>query len=275
MGRLIETVGKYAEIPYYIAQTDTSVYCVEELCFVFCQNTFLLDRGLLDARLVKWLETQCGLRELAGQLYTLVSGGGSLNSFVSTILEYVHFGSEKLRQETAELLRRGADMDVTARKKSFADYLVENGRYMQAVAEYEKVLEELPDTNHVMRSELYYNKGVALCRLFFFEEAAKAFLAACQEDPENEEAGVSYLMAFRMSLPEPDYITFIAENPGWHEQSMEVEKRMGTVLREYEENDSCRELAEILRERNAEYYEAISERLANMQKKYREMVVQP
>lgn len=275
MGRLIETVGKYAEIPYYIAQADTSVYCAEELCFVLCQNTFLLDRGLLDARLVKWLETQCGLKELAGQLYTLVSGSGSLNSFVSTILEYVHFGTEKKRQETAELLRRSADMDVTARKKNFADYLVENGRYMQAVMEYEKVLEEIPETNHVMRSELYHNKGVAFCRLFFFEEAAGAFLAASRENPENEEAAVSYLMALRMSLPEPDYITFIAEHPVWHEQSMEVEKRMGTVLKEYEENDSCQELEEILRERNAEYYGTISGKLANMQKKYREMVMQP
>lgn len=275
MGRLIETVGKYAEIPYYIAQTDTSVYCVEELCYVLCQNTFLLDRGLLDIRLVKWLEKECGLRELAGQLYTLVSGGGSLNSFVSAILEYVHFGSEKKRQETAKLLQFNADMDVTARKKNFADYLVENGRYMQAVMEYEKVLEEIPETNHVMRSELYHNKGVAFCRLFFFEEAAGAFLAACRENPENAEAAVSYLTALRMSLPESDYITFIAEHPAWHEQSMEVEKRMGMVLKEYEENDSCQELAEILRERNAEYYGTISEKLANMQKKYREMVMQP
>lgn len=275
MGRLIETVGRYAEIPYYIAQTDTSVYCVEELCFALCQNTFLLDRGLLDARLVKWIEKECGLKELAAALYTLVSGNGSTSSFVGTILEYAHFGSEKKRKETEELLRLGADMDVSVRRKNFADYLVENGRYMQAVTEYEKVLEEIPGMNPVMRSELFHNRGVAFCRLFLFEEAAKAFFEACQENPDNEEAAVSYLTAMRMGLPEADYIAFIAENPDWHEQSLEVEKRMGTVLTEYERSDHYLGLTEILGERDAAYYEAVTMRIAKMQKKYREMVVQP
>ena len=55
MGRLIEAVGRYAENPYYVAQTNTYVYCVEELCFTLSQNTFLLDRGILDLKLAKWL----------------------------------------------------------------------------------------------------------------------------------------------------------------------------------------------------------------------------
>lgn len=275
MGRLIETVGKYTEFPYYIAQIDTSVYCVEELCFALCENTFLLDRGLLDVRMVKWLETECGLKELARQLYTLISKNESPSIFVGTILEYAHFGTEQKRRETKELLRLGADMDVSTRKKNFTDYLVENGRYAQAVTEYEKVLEEMPSINHVMRSQLFHNKGVALCRLFSFEEAAKAFLTAYQENPENEEAAVSYLAALRMSLSEADYIAFIAGNPAWHEQSMEVERRMGTVQAEYENSEAYRELEELLGRRDAEYYEAVSEKLAGMQKKYREMVAQP
>ena len=275
MGRLIETVGNYAEIPYYMAQANISVYCVEELCYAFCQNTFLLDRGLLDVGLVKWLESECGLKNLARPLYELVSKNGSPSAFVGMILEYAHYGSEKKRKETEELLRLGADMDASTRRKNFADYLVENGRYAQAVTEYEKVLEEMPSMNHVMRSELFHNKGVALCRLFSFQEAAEAFQMACQENPENGEAAVSFLAALRMSLSEGDYLAFIAEHQEWYESSLEVEKRMGMVQKEYEKSDACRELTELLEKRDTVYYTTVSEKLAQMQKKYREMVAQP
>ena len=275
MGRLIETVGNYAKTPYYIAQTDTSVYCVEELCFALCQNTFLLDRGLLDIELVKWLETECGLREIARPLYTLVSKNASPSAFVGTILEYAHFGTEKKRREAEELLRLGADMDAVTRKKNFADYLVENGRYAQAVTEYEKTLTEMPSINHVMRSEILYNKGVALCRLFSFEEAAGEYLAAYEENPENEEAGIAYLAALRMSLSEGEYIGFIAGNAKWHEQSMEVERRMKKARAEYEDSSGYRDWKEINENHDTVYYERVSENIAKLQKKYREMVAKP
>lgn len=275
MGRLVETTGNYAEIPYYIPQTDTSVYCLEELCFTLCQNTFLLDRGLLDQRLVRWLEAECGLKELASRLYGLVSGNASPSVFVGAILEYAHFGTERQRRETEDALRLGADVDASTRRKNFADYLVEHERYGQAVTEYEKVMEEIPGMNHVMRSQLLYNKGVALCRLFSFEEAAEAFLAAHQENPENEQAAVSYLAALRMSLSEADYIAFIAGNPEWHQQSLEVEKRMDAAQTEYESSETCRELEKLMERRDAVYYDTVSQKLVQMQKKYREMVAQP
>ena len=276
MGRLIETVGKYAERPYYIAQTDTSVYCVEELCFVLSQNTFLLDRGLLDRDLAKWLDEECGLKDLARPLYTLIGRNGSPSAFVGMILEYAHFGTEKKRQETEELLRVNADMDASTRRKHFADYLVENKRYVQAVAEYEKVLEEMTAMNHnnVMRSQLLYNKGVAFSRLFSFEEAADAYLAAYQENPDHEEAAFAYLAALRMRCSEEEYIAFIADHPMWHEQSLEVESRMEKSRKEYEESDACRELGEQLSRHDAEYYEKVSERLSGMRRKYREMAAQ-
>lgn len=275
MGRLIETVGDYAKTPYYIAQTGTSVYCVEELCHVLCRNTFLLDRGILDPELVRWLEAECGLRELAKPLYSLVSKNASPSSFVGAILEYVHFSTERERKETEELLRLGADMDAVTRKKNFADYLVENGRFAQAVSEYERMLKEMPSINHVMRSEIFHNKGVAFCRLFSFEEAAQAYLAAYRENPENERAASAYLTALRMSLPEADYIGFIAANPQWHEQSLKVEKRMSAVQAAWEEPGAYGEEKVPGESRDTAYYEKVSEKIAKLQKKYREMVANP
>ncbi len=98
---------------------------------------------------------------------------------------------------------------------------------------------------------------------------------ACQENPENGEAAVSFLAALRMSLSEGDYLAFIAEHQEWYESSLEVEKRMGMVQKEYENSDACRELTELLEKRDTVYYTTVSEKLAQMQKKYREMVAQP
>lgn len=275
MGRLIETVGNYAENPYHIAQAEASVYCVEELCFALSKNAFVLDRGILDLRLVKWLETQCGLSELARKLQTLVYGNASPSAFVGAILEYAHFGTEKSREEIREKLRLSADTDQSVRKKNFADHLTDNGHYEQAVIAYEKALAEIPFTDHVLRSEALYNKGVALCRLFSFEAAAEAFFAAYEENYGNEEAALSYLTTLRMCLSETDYISFIAVNPVWYDQSLEVEKRMEAAGRVYEDSGAYKEAKERQGERLTEYYERVSEKLAKLQREYREMVAKP
>jgi len=275
MGRLIETVGKYADHPYYIAQTDTAVYCVEELCFVLSRYSFLLDRGLLDQALIKWLDTECRLPGLARELTKLFHQKGSLSAMAGIILEYVSYGTKKERQEAEEMLRQSADMDASSKQKAFADYLVESGRFSQALAEYDRILEEVPAANHVMRSELLFNKGVALCRLFAFEEAAEVFSEAYEEDPGNDEAGVCYLAALRMRLSEEDYIAFVAENKVWHEQSLQVEERMEKCRREYEASDGCRTLTRLLSRKDTGFYEEISGRMTDMKGKYREMVVQP
>lgn len=270
MGRLIEPVGHYAENPYYIAQTGTFVFCAEELCFVFCQYPFLLDRGILDKGLVKWLDEACGLKELAKSLNNLLHRGGSPSEMVSIILNYVNYGTEKERKDTEELLQKSADMDAVARRKSFADYLTTKGKYQQAVTEYGKILEEIPAADHVMRSKILHNRGVALCRLFFFEEAAQDFLEACREDSENTEAAIHYLGALRMSLSEEEYISFIADNAVWYEPSLKLEQRLKESRKAYEAS-FMQETEEFPVKRSIGYYETVSKRLAALKEEYRKM----
>lgn len=275
MGRLVETLGSYAEIPYYIAEMDTSVYCVEELCFVLCENAVLVDRRLLDHKLVRWLEKECGLKELAERLPPFLGKNASPSAFVGAILKYARFGTEEMRREAEDLIRLGEEADMSVRRKNFADYQVEHGRIVQALAEYETALREMSAEDHAARSRILHNMGVALCRLFSFEEAAETFLAAYEEDPENEEAVISYLAALRMFLSEGKYIAFIAAHPEWHARSLVVEKRMGAAQTAYEQSAVYRKLTEVFERRDAVYYETVSGRLEQMQKNYREMVAHP
>ena len=115
---------------------------------------------------------------------------------------------------------------------------------------------------------------MALCRLFSFAEAAEAFLLAYQENPAFEEAALSYLAALRMTVSEEEYITFIVEHPMWHEQSLEVEKRLEKSRIDYENSEEYKKLTGVLERRDTEYYKAVSEKLTQMQRDYRKMVEQ-
>lgn len=84
-------VGNYSTTPYYIAGLDIPVYSMEELCFCLKENAFLLDMSVMRDELVEWIEKECGLKTLAGELYQLIHKKGSLSTFVGMIQEYVGF----------------------------------------------------------------------------------------------------------------------------------------------------------------------------------------
>ena len=58
MSPVILCLGKRAEIPYCIPVSGINVYSVEELCYFFGENAFLLDDGIINKHLVEWLEEQ-------------------------------------------------------------------------------------------------------------------------------------------------------------------------------------------------------------------------
>lgn len=75
MGRILLCMGKYAAHPYCIDSVPANVYCVEELCYLFVSNPFMIDRDIMDKNLAKWLDEECGLSELSHQLLSLFNRG--------------------------------------------------------------------------------------------------------------------------------------------------------------------------------------------------------
>jgi len=280
VGRLIETVGKYAEKPFHIPQVDVNVYCVEELCYVFCNNAFLLDKSIVCIELAKWLDDECDLPELAKSLYTLINQNGSPSAMVGIILNYAHFGDEAEQRDVEELFRESADMDVGTKRKNYADHLVANGRFAHAITEYDLILDEMKTLSPMERSKLYHNRGVAMSRLFNFEEAAKSFLKAVEEDPSSRESEVQYLGALRMLYSDEEYISFIADHRMWYEPSLELEKRMTEYNNEFAMSQEKKQLEQLLEQRYKTedvklYYDELSKRVATMKWNYREMITEP
>ncbi len=94
MRNAVLCVGDYARQPYTFQRIGVKVYCVEELCYCLGENAYLLDHAIVSRELVDWIEKQCGLTQLAGELNGLISHQASESAFVGTILQYAGYQTE-------------------------------------------------------------------------------------------------------------------------------------------------------------------------------------
>lgn len=239
--RISVCVGNYAKTPYRIPGLEINVYCMEELCYCMKENAFLLDLSLLDGGMVEWIEQECGLKELAGALHSLVHKKGSLSGFVVMILEYVGFYDSETIREVEQVLKQGAGLSSIEKRKSQVDYLVRKKKYVAALYGYDLLLqrwEEQETEGAVLPAvsclaAILHNKGVAYAGLMRYDMAAEFFLLACGKD-QREEYYVDYLAAKRMQLTENEYVAFAAGSPENYRHTLELEKKMERFSQEWE-----------------------------------------
>ncbi len=277
MGNVLLCTGRYAENPYHIDSICVNVYCVEELCYLFASNPFMIDAGIMDRELAQWLADECGLTDLSHQLLTLFQRGSQPGIFVDTILDYVNFCSEEERQKIDRVLKDNVGLTPFEKQKKQGDFLMQNERYQLAFNEYDKLLLQLPEGERDLRSQLYHNMGVACGNLFQFENAAKYFKKA-YELSGREESGIQYLVAVRSRISEGEYVSFIADNGRYYELSLKVEKRYEVAREQFEATRENRMLSalKIYKEEGniSSYYEEIDKIIAEIKDQYRESVLQ-
>ncbi|MBQ7359116.1 MAG: hypothetical protein IJW63_03355 [Lachnospiraceae bacterium] len=235
MGRVLLLCGHDATTPYRFQNPDIYVYCVEELCFVLKQNAFLLDADIMNKTLVSWLDQECGLHDLANELYPMIHKKGTVSAFVLTILEYVGIYDEEELREVEELLKQGANLSAYEKYKTRVDRMVASGRYANAIEEYDKLLETLPDMETEIRAKVLHNKAVALANLFLFDKSAKFFKESFDMYPLPETL-VEYLASMRMLLSEDDYLAFVAGIPEAYEESLELEHKVEELALGWEQH---------------------------------------
>lgn len=231
--RISICVGEYAAVPYCVPGLELSVYCIEELCYCIRENAFLIDASLMNDDLVNWIDKDCGLTDLAKELYPMVHKKGSLSSFVTMILEFTGLYDGTVTGEVEQTLKKGAGLSGIEKRKSQIDYLVKKKKYGAAILGYEELLSqwqemlkeggELPAGK--VRSGILHNKGVAFAGLMLYAQAAECFLEAygIEKDSRMYE---DYLAAKRMELAEEAYIAFAAENPQGYEAALKLEQKM-------------------------------------------------
>lgn len=276
MGRVLLGTGEYATIPYCFENLGIRVYSAEELCYVLKENAFLLDVEILNKKLVRWIDEVLALPELAAELYPLINRKTSAGAFAATILRYVGFYEEEVIARIEGIYKSGADLNIYEKLKNRVDYMVSAGRYAAAVLEYDSLLEQLPQEEKMLRAKILHNKGVALCGLFFFTEAAEAFQEAYTVVPDCETL-TEYLAAKRMSMEDGEYVAFVAAHPDYYAETMELESRVESLRREWEEAATKKQLDErmALKEEGdmAAYYEETDRWVRELKNKYRDSIV--
>lgn len=273
--RVLICTGKYADEPFHLKSVCVNVYCVEELCYLFANNPFMINTEIMDRELIGWLTEQCELPELGEKLSAALRRGIQAGEFVDIILNYVNYCTEEETQLIEEVLKSNAGLNDFERKKKQADYLLKNQRPMLAVSEYENLLRILPETENALRPFVYHNIGTAYAELFMFEVAARYFKHA-YELSHDQESGLQYLSALRICLSEEEYIRFIAEHSSYHELSLLLEKKLTAARGEFEASRENRMLSalKIYKEEGnvASYYEEIDKLIGQLKEDYLQFV---
>lgn len=274
MGRILLQTGEYTTIPYRFDNLDIRVYSIEELCYVLRENAFLLDKEILDKRLLKWIGEAAKLPDLAGMLAPLLQNKTSVGAFVRVILSYVGLYDEDEVGRIEELFYQGMGLNAYEKLKTRIDHMVESRKYTPAIIEYDALLARLPENERILRAKILHNKGTALCGLFLFEEAAIHFEQAYELD-EDSETFIAYLAAKRMAMQEGDYIAFAAGLADRYEDTLELERRMEALQAEWEQSEEKQILTErsMLRdEGNVAYYTETERKIRDLKNRYRENV---
>lgn len=280
MSRIILGTGRYAEEPYFVDKFYVNLYSVEELCYLFVEKAELLDQDVMQPGMVRWLDEQCGLNQLAHTLYTLLNQKGSTVAYVGTILEYVNLYPEEVIARTEEIIKSNEGLSPYERGKAKADYLLQNRKYHAALEQYYSLIAQIPETDRILRAKIMYNMGVVYAGLFMFRQAADWFMQSYQLE-QGRESLMSYLAALRMHYQDKDYITFISEHPEYHDASLKVEKQIEQAAGQFEGTDENRMLftLQVFKEEGntnlgstAPYYNEIEKLTAGLKEKYREYV---
>lgn len=134
---------KRAKLPYYIENISTNIYSIEELCFYFYHNIYLLDSTILNEELCFWIRDQLGLKKLADNLYKhLDDDDMKVGDFILPVFKEINYLSlEEFRKLNQQIQQLAKEPEVLRQKRK-GDYLMEHGKYVNAIKVYQKALRQ-------------------------------------------------------------------------------------------------------------------------------------
>ncbi len=177
MGELLICHEPVAEVPYYLEEAGVNIFSMEELCYYFKENTYLLDASFMNEELCTWIEKQMGLLALAKKLRELVQSRCRLSVFISAILENTFYCTQKEIQEIMWVIRQMEEKSDFECSKIRADKLMEKEKYLGAIYEYKRLLDsgDMKEADDVLCGNIWHNLGTAYARLFLFAEAGRCY----------------------------------------------------------------------------------------------------
>ena len=169
-------------------------------------------------------------------------------------------------------------MEPFEKRMANASYLAEGARPYEALEEYDAILASLPSPERRMRTRILCEEGRIYAQLFRFRAAASCYEKAYQLTGSSE-IYLNYLAATRLGLSDSEYISFVSEHPESVNASLELEKRMDSLIAGF--NASERKLAIDSLKRyqsegqDASYEVALHQTLQKLKEEYRSSLAAP
>lgn len=171
-----------AATPYYLEEVSLNIYSLEELSYYIQQNVYLLNQEFMSQELCQWIGRELGQRDLMNTLQELIQKGAPLHTFVGQILMETGYLTTAEIRSTLEIVASFENKSETECKKMRADRFMEKEKYVDAIYEYESVLDDtkVKTVSPMLQGDIWHNLGTAYARMYFFREAAfcyeKAYL---------------------------------------------------------------------------------------------------
>lgn len=195
MGELLLCSRMPAALPYFIDSASLHVYSLEELSYYIGTNLYLLEEDFMSEELCAWIERELHARELAARLRKIYRENGTLSEFAGCILEESGYHGRKEAERMIGVLRDMEQKSECECRKLRADRCLENRRYVRAVYEYRRLLDESGDEDAALLGNIWHNLGTACARLFLFEDAAACYTEAYEKN-RNPESLRECLLAY-------------------------------------------------------------------------------
>lgn len=206
MGELILCKQSIAANPYFIEDGALNIYSLEELSYYIAHNVYLLNTEFASKELCRWIGGELGVRDLEKQLLDTISQQAPLHIFIGQILTYNGYLTSVEIRDVLQAIASFENKSPTECQKMRADRLMEKDKIVDAIFEYEKMLDD-PAVTHgatVFEGDVWHNLGVAYGRLFFFGEASLCFEEAYKRNHKVQSLR-SMLAALRCNKDETHF----------------------------------------------------------------------
>lgn len=273
MSNVILTTGLYAKTPYYVADGCRNLYSIEELCYYVYHNAYLMDDSFVTNELIRWVQDELELPEIAREMMTIVGRADALLKLVALLSNRIGFYEEADWERLLGEIGRNNALSVDERHKCRADGYFEGGKYVLAIDEYQSLLKTVPATDVKLRAKIHHNMGVCNAMLFRYEEAAKNFEKA-YETYANTESYLSMLTAMKLYMPEQKYLSYLSDHKESYEDSLLVERNL-EVLKQAWENEPTKKFVDELSmtgEKDNSYYDGIGSMAEEVKAEYKSFV---
>lgn len=246
---------KKAETPYYIENISTNIYSLEELCYYFYNNLYLIDQTIINEGLCSWIEEELELTKLAAKLRLHLGKFVNVEDILYPVFKEINYLTyEELRVLNGKIQKMNKE-SVMVLQKQKADAMMENGMYVNAIQVYQNILQrdDLLEAPNGFMERVYHNMGCAYSYLFLMDKALEYFWNA-YKCTKSEKALVSFLMAFRSVRSKEQYAAKLQELNVTDEVKEQIQKKLGDFAKIPECKVEAEKIDEMLAGFTKEYH---------------------